>query len=312
MHKYLLVISYAALVFSFISLIFSVYGERADNKRRRLEHIKGKHENLAYLELEQTFFRRVIEPLIKKFAKIFKKIVPRRKDKVAEKSKKVAALERQLRLAGMYVSVEEYSFTKTTIMVLVTFISLFSVIILELAVLYRLLVFLVGVTLGVMGPTLYLRSRVRSHQEGIRSQLPDAMDLLGVCIEAGLSFDSSLLKIAEKLKGPFIDELLIVHREMQMGRARRVALRNLSEASEIEELKTFASALAQAEQLGIPINNVMRVQSKQLRATRKAQAQEKGMKATIKMLLPMLVFIFPTIFIIIMGPTVMNILDAFG
>ena len=137
------------------------------------------------------------------------------------------------------------------------------------------------------------------------------MDLLCVCIEAGLGFDAALLKVSQKLKGPFIDELLIVYREIQMGRTRREALQNLCDATNLDDLKTFASALVQAEQLGIPINNVMRAQSEQLRIERSQQAKEKGMKASIKMLLPMLLFIFPVVFIILMGPTVMNIIETF-
>ena len=168
-----------------------------------------------------------------------------------------------------------------------------------------LLILAVTMVIGIMGPTLYLRSRVSSHQGGIRKQLPDAMDLLGVCIEAGLSFDSALLKIAERLKGPFVDELLIVHREILMGLPRREALQNLSNASDIDELKTFASALIQAEQLGIPINNVMRVQSAQLRMTRSQQAQEKQ-KSVNQKLIPMLCLFSD--FIIVLGPTVMTIL----
>jgi len=172
-------------------------------------------------------------------------------------------------------------------------------------------VLLVGVIIGVEGPTFFLKSKVKGHQQKIRDQLPDAMDLLGVCIEAGLSFDISLIKVAEKLKGPFIDELLIVHREIQMGRTRREALQHLSDSTEIPELKTFTSALAQAEQLGIPIINVMRVQSVQLRAARKQIAQEKGMKSPVKMLIPMVAFIFPVLFIILLGPTVINMIHQF-
>ena len=96
-----------------------------------------------------------------------------------------------------------------------------------------------------------------------------------------------------------------------MGRTRREALQNLCEATNLDELKTFASALVQAEQLGIPINNVMRAQSEQLRVERSQQAKEKGMKASIKMLVPMLLFIFPVVFIILMGPTVLNIMETF-
>ena len=180
----------------------------------------------------------------------------------------------------------------------------------EMQPMIMLLVLATGTLIGVMGPTLYLRSRVSGHQNGIKKQLPDAMDLLCVCIEAGLGFDAALLKVSQKLHGPFIDELMIVYREIQMGRTRREALQNLCDASNLDELKTFASALVQAEQLGIPINNVMRSQSEQLRVERSQAAKEKGMKASIKMLVPMLIFIFPVVFIILMGPTVMNIMET--
>lgn len=311
MHVQFLVISYAAFAFGFICLIFSLYGEKADNKRRRIGNIDSIKENIAYLELEQTFFSRVIAPVVKKTTKILKNSFPKKTEKKSIKKKKNEKLERQLRLAGIYISTDEFVFIKFVVMALFIFIPVFSSLFLNFDVKIKLLLILVGCMLGVLSPTLYLRSKVRGHQSGIRNQLPDAMDLLGVCMEAGLSFDSSLLKIAEKLRGPFVDELLIVHREMQMGRARKEALQNLSAASDIEELKTFASALVQGEQLGIPINNVMRVQSKQLRVTRSQKAREKGMKATIKMMLPMLAFIFPTILIIVMGPTILNIIEQF-
>ena len=181
----------------------------------------------------------------------------------------------------------------------------------DMSPMIMLLVLAIGVLLGVMGPTMYLRSRVSGHQNGIKKQLPDAMDLLCVCIEAGLGFDAALLKVSQKLRGPFIDELMIVYREIQMGRTRREALQNLCDATNLDELKTFASALVQAEQLGIPINNVMRSQSEQLRVERSQAAKEKGMKASIKMLIPMLLFIFPVVFIILMGPTVLNIIETF-
>ena len=185
------------------------------------------------------------------------------------------------------------------------------VLVVKAEALISLLILMVGVLVGVMGPTMYLRSRVSSHQTGIKKQLPDAMDMLCVCIEAGLGFDAALLKVSQKLKGPFIDELMIVYREIQMGRTRRESLQNLCDSTNLDELKTFASALVQAEQLGIPINNVMRAQSEQLRVERSQQAKEKGMKASIKMLLPMLLLIFPVVFIILMGPTVLNIMETF-
>lgn len=302
--------SFSALAFALFSVLFGRWGTQYDNKQKRLDYISGTAQSVLYRELEQSFFKRFFEPKVRKLQKSFEKITE--KKKTNKKDEKKATVERQLRLAGIFIDVGEFNFYKIIVLIVSVVVSLILILVFRPSAVYMLLILAVTMVIGIMGPTLYLRSRVSSHQGGIRKQLPDAMDLLGVCIEAGLSFDSALLKIAERLKGPFVDELLIVHREILMGLPRREALQNLSNASDIDELKTFASALIQAEQLGIPINNVMRVQSAQLRMTRSQQAQEKGRKASIKMLIPMLMFIFPVIFIIVLGPTVMTILENFG
>ena len=143
----------------------------------------------------------------------------------------------------------------------------------------------------------------------IKSPAPSAKDLRPVCIESGLSFDASLLKVSERMEGPFIDELLKLYRQIQMGVPRSEALKNMANASEIPELKTFIAALAQATQLGIPMNNIMKVQSETLRETRMQMAREKGQKAPVKMLLPMVGLIFPVLFIVILGPVVINVMD---
>ena len=159
-------------------------------------------------------------------------------------------------------------------------------------------------------PDLFLKNMVKSHQQKIRDQLPDVFDLLAVCIGAGLSFDNALLKVIEKMEGPFIDELMTVFRQMQMGVSRVDALSALSDCTDIPELKTFVSAVVQASQLGIPINNVMKVQSQQLRDTRRETAKERGNKAAVKMSLPIMIFIFPALFIVILGPTVINVMNS--
>ncbi|HZK38919.1 MAG TPA: type II secretion system F family protein, partial [Clostridia bacterium] len=220
-------------------------------------------------------------------------------------------IEKQLRLAGIFMSAQEFSSIKMTFMMITLIIAVLAFL-LPFDVLMNAFIFLVLAVISIIGPSFFLKSKVKGHQEKIREQLPDAMDLLSVCIEAGLSFDISLIKVAEKLKGPFIDELMIVHREIQMGRTRREALQNMMACTDISELKTFVSALIQAEQLGIPIINVMRIQSAQLRMVRKQQAQEKGLKAPIKILIPMMLFIFPVVFIILLGPTVISTIEQFA
>lgn len=305
-----LVIAYALFVFAFVSAILSVWGRKADQKSKRIEMIKGKSENPFINDLDQSLFARFIKPNLVKVKEYLAKNA--KKNSKSGKNAQTKTIEDQLRLAGIYMEASEFQFIKTMVLIVSAALGIIMFIALPMEDSIKLLVVLFCVGIGFIGPSFYLRSKVTGHQNGIRRQLPDAFDLLSVCIEAGLSFDASLVKISEKMSGPFIDELLIVYREIQMGRSRREAIQNMANNSTIDELKTFASALAQAEQLGIPINNIMQVQSKQLRTTRSQIAKEKGMKASIKMIIPMLVFIFPTIFIIILGPTILNVMDNFG
>lgn len=309
-----LVIAYAVLAFFIILLILWKWGKTVDDIDRRKKWIEGrtvKRENFD--ELNGTFYSRFIAPVTNKITDTFTKINEKGSGSSAKKSSGLQTVERQLRLAGMdNLSAEAFTFYKQCFMAVVIIVTLFLAIILDIDAMIKLLIIAVGVILAMLIPNMFLSTKANSRQEKIRLQLPDALDLLGVCIEAGLSFDASLLKVSEKLEGPFIDELLVVYRQIQMGIPRNEALKKLSEVTEIQELKTFISALIQANQLGIPINNVMRVQSEQLRDTRKQQAKEKGAKAPVKMLLPMVGLIFPVLFIILMGPTVLNIIDMFS
>lgn len=303
-----LVIAYALFTFAFVSLILSVWGSKMDQKSKRISMVQGKKDNPFFDDLDQSLFARFIKPAIVKVRDFFSKYA--KKNSKNNKNAKNKSLEQQLRLAGIYMEAVEFQFIKTMALIISAALGIILYIALPMESSMKLLVMLGVVMLGFAGPTLYLSSKVKGHQAGIRRQLPDTLDLLSVCIEAGLSFDSALVKISEKMNGPFIDELLIVYREIQMGRSRREAMLNMANNSTIEELKTFASALAQAEQLGIPINNIMEVQAKQVRLARSQTAKEKGAKATVKMLIPMLLLIFPVIFIIVLGPTVLNLLDS--
>ncbi len=304
-----LVIAYSFLAFILVVLLASPAGRKSDKKRSRIDRINNSVGQPIFKELELPFYERVIGKGVKSVLAKFNKLLPQKKS--ARKTKALEAIRKQLRYAGIFMEASDFQFIKYAFLIGSVFLTLVIMLAVKVQALISLLILMSGVLIGIMGPTMYLRSRVSSHQKGIKRQLPDAMDMLCVCIEAGLGFDAALLKVSQKLKGPFIDELLIVYREIQMGRTRREALQNLCDATNLDELKTFASALVQAEQLGIPINNVMRAQSEQLRIERSQQAKEKGMKASIKMLLPMLLFIFPVVFIILMGPTVLNILDTF-
>ena len=159
-----------------------------------------------------------------------------------------------------------------------------------------------------MIPRYYIKSRIKTRQLTIQNQLPNVLDVLCVSIEAGLSFDSALLKVVERFKGPLIDEFNQVYREIQMGQPRRDALVSLSQRSNVPELQTFISAVVQSEKFGTPMKNVLLAQAQQLRINRRQHAQEKGMKAPVKMMLPMVIFIFPVMFIILLGPTIISVI----
>ena len=301
------VLSTTVLIFFAAVIVLSYFGKKSDDKKRRLDFIQDMGANKNTPGSETSFFERYLKRILRKLTLFFNKTTPA--NKTHKNKAKNILIENQLRLAGVFMSAQEFISIKTTFLMVALVISMLAFL-LSFDLQTKAFIFLLIAVIGISGPTLFLRSKVKGHQEQIRQQLPDVMDLLSVCIEAGLSFDISLLKVAEKLKGAFVDELMIVHREIQMGRTRREALQNMVACTDIAELKTFVSALIQAEALGIPIINVMRIQSSQLRMVRKQQAQEKGMKSPVKMLIPMVMFIFPVIFIILLGPTVINIMTS--
>ena len=292
-----MVLAISALVFFVVSSIGYNKGKEDDAKERKIEYISGKKKVQNEKEGEKSS-KRFLSSQIQALNNMANRSAAN-----VKKNAKYKLVEKQLRLAGLSISPENFLFYKKAIMVLIV-VSAFIAIITK-----TIFLILIGLLIALLIPNLYLNSKVKSHQQGIRDQLPDAMDLLGVCIESGLSFDASLLKVSERMEGPFIEELLKLYRQIQMGVPRGDALKNMANSSEIPELKTFIAALAQATQLGIPMNNIMKVQSETLRETRMQMAREKGQKAPVKMLLPMVGLIFPVLFIVILGPVVINIMS---
>jgi tight adherence protein C len=166
---------------------------------------------------------------------------------------------------------------------------------------------------GVGGylPFMWLSSRVRQRQTAITKSLPDAFDLITTCVEAGLGLDAALARVAEKVKGPFADDLSVTLREIGMGRQRAEALKELGERTGVADLVMFVNAIVQAEQLGTSIGQVLRVQSEQMRTRRRQRAEETANQAPVKMVFPLVLCILPTLFIVIMGPAVIQLYETF-
>lgn len=166
--------------------------------------------------------------------------------------------------------------------------------------------------LGYFGPTLALYQAGHDRSEQIQRDLPDSLDLLTISVEAGLAFDAAVSQVARNTKGPLAEEFFRVLQEMQIGQSRSQAIRAMGERTDVSELKNFTSAMVQADTLGIPIANVLRVQADEMRTKRSQRAEEAAQKVPVKILFPLVFCILPVLFIIIIGPAVINIIDVFS
>src|SRR3954451_3096575 len=170
----------------------------------------------------------------------------------------------------------------------------------------------VGLMFGYTIPEFWLGGRVKKRQKAILLQIPDALDLLTISVRAGLGFDGALGKVVEKLKGPLTEEFRRALAEIRVGKPRRDALRDIVGRTEVTALTNFIGAIIQAEQLGVSISKVLQVQSEQLRIERRQRAEEMAAKAPIKMLFPLVGCIFPSLFIVILGPAIILIIIGLG
>ena len=167
-------------------------------------------------------------------------------------------------------------------------------------------------TVGFLGPDYVLTLKARGRKEKIRADLPDALDLLAVSVEAGLGFDASLAKLNENMDGPLAQEFGLTLSEMRIGESRSEALKRMSDRVDAPELSAFTRAIIQADQLGTTLGRILRVQATDARLRRQAAAEERAMKAPIKMLFPTVLFIFPAMFLVILGPAILNVQQLFG
>lgn len=170
---------------------------------------------------------------------------------------------------------------------------------------------LLGLAFAALLPELVIRQRIEARQKEITRGLPDVLDLLTVSVEAGLGFDSSVAKVVEKSQGAIAEEFRRMLQEMRMGKPRRDALRDLGTRTGVPDMIAFTVALVQADQLGVSIGRVLRVQSEEMRRKRRQRAEEAAMKAPIKMLFPLVIFIFPTLFVILLGPALIQVASIF-
>ena len=171
---------------------------------------------------------------------------------------------------------------------------------------------LIGILAGAALPHVYLKQKMNTRSHLALKELPDVLDLLTVSLEAGLGFDSAVSKVVSKKNGIISTEFHRCLEEIRLGKTRREALSAIRDRLDVDEVKSFINSILQAEKLGVGMVQVMRVQSSEVRDQRKQKAEETAMKAPIKMLFPLVLFIFPTIFIVLLGPAIIQLIETFS
>lgn len=301
-----------AIILTFLTVSCLVYycgaawADRADRVRARLERIKpisSLENTVTEMELNRPLFIRLLGPSIAIVSEIVGKYTPVNVYNQAE-----ALLESAGRPWSL--SAKDYLAVKTVVILGVSLLAYLTFG--KTGSGTGLITIGAILLLAMVMPDFVIKRLAGSRQQKIIAALPDNLDLITVSVEAGLGFDQALLKLVEKTKGPLTEEFKRVLQEMRIGKARREALREMSARAGVEDLQTFVVAIIQADQLGVGIGNVIRIQSQQLRERRRLKAEERAQKAPVKMLIPMIVFIFPCLFIILLGPGVLQLIDNFA
>lgn len=296
----------SASVFVLVLLVIQVMAQNRLLFQQRVKtfSLQEKVENVIQEELSVPLRQRITSPL----SRIVKALPDRALSAVT-----LEGLTRKLMLAGYPGNLSAAEFIALRYSLLVIFpitsfmISLFS----GIRPVKMGLILLAAGLLGYFIPDIFLKIKYISRQDEIRRQLPDVLDLLTVSVEAGLGFDAAIAKVVEKMDGALPKELGRLLQEIKMGKPRREALKDLNDRIGVDGVNNFVSAVIQADHLGVSMGNVLRIQSKDSREKRRQQAQEKAMKAPVKMVLPLVFFIFPTIFIVLLGPAIIQLWDHF-
>jgi tight adherence protein C len=299
----LVIAGLAGLAVLFITLGFAGRSSQ-DAVQQRLEQLVVQPKSLEEFELQQPLGDRVLRPIVQRLSRIANR---------GDSGGVIARADAKLERAGYPGGLRGADWMGVKI--LATIILGVGVTLFMLAVGRVQLAFIFGIAgagLGYMAPEFWLGSKARKRSFAMVLQLPDALDLLTISVEAGLGFDAALAKVVEKMEGPLVSEFRQALAEIRMGRTRRDALRDVVGRADSQPISNFIGAIIQAEQLGVPIAKVLQIQSQQLRIERRQRAEEMAAKAPVKMLFPMVGCIFPTIFIVILGPAIISVMSGPG
>jgi tight adherence protein C len=297
---------FAVLMTVAVLMIFGYFmmSSAVDPVQARLQQIAVRPRTLEELELRRPFTERTLKPIIQGLSGLVGRFYP---------ANAVKGTALKLKRAGMETTSPEFfvgvkAFASITVGVLGPLLvsSLGS------DPTQTLIAIPVGLFIGFKAPDMYLGNKAGKRASEVIDALPDALDLLTISVEAGLGFDAALVKMTEKMKGALADEFKRAAGEQRVGKSRVEALRGITERVDQAELAAFISAMIQADQLGVSMSKVLRIQSEQMRLERRQRAEERAAKAPILIMLPTIGCIFPALFIVILGPAVLTALASCG
>jgi len=254
---------------------------------------------LEELELSQPFVDRVIVPFLRGLARFASRFTPQQSRE---------SLQHQLDLAGNPYDLTRFLGMRVLYALILGGLGVAVMVFGKISLGQRILMPIGGFALGYFLPLLTLRGKIRRRQTDIIRSLPDALDLLTICVEAGLGFDAAMSRVAEKWDDALSDAFKRVIQELSLGKLRREALRDMSNRMDVPDVSTFIAAIIQADQLGVSLARVLRIQSDQMRVRRRQRAEELARGAPIKMLPAIAFLIFPAIFVVLLGPAVIQIM----
>jgi tight adherence protein C len=259
-------------------------------------------QSLEDVEQKLTFRDRVMVPTIRALSGFVARFTPQ---------KQLEMTRHKLELAGQTTEPTAFFLQRIVFTVIFGIVSIpFCTSILALQFPTLILGLMGGVALGYYFPMLSLNSKISKRQHNIVKALPDALDLLVICVEAGLGFDAAMGKVYEKWDNELALAFGRVLREIQLGKPRREALRDMANRMDVPDVNSFTAAIIQAEQLGVSMSKILRVQADQMRTKRRQRAQERAQQAPVKMMIPMVLLIFPSIWIVLLGPAVIKVMNT--
>ena len=285
----------------FIGLARSPSTNTAQMVQQRLSVYGGeKPVTLEELELQRPFSERFLRPSIERLGSLLSRSTPQ---------KARQDMMNRLDLAGRpgNLTPEDFAAVRIVVAAVMAAVGLLVGLLLANPV-YLAISIVLGAILGYFLPVLWLKQKVDARRAEIQKGLPDAMDLLVIAVDAGLGFDAALARVTDKYKNALSDEFAKVLREVSLGRPRLEAMDEMGRSSGVEDLHNFIQAIIQSEQFGTGIGKILRIQADEMRRKRRQRAQEKAAQATLKMMLPMVGCIFPTLWIVLLGPAALILL----